>query len=436
MEERTRHIVSVDSSDRDKALHPHANNYSILLPNPLRNVESVELLSAEIPNSGYGVSSSNNVFYICEYALGNDIDVLYHETGASGLDASQRIEIPAGDYQTHDFLPLIQDSLNNNEHLENEYSVTESRQQHKLTISAKGTASQGGVSKPFAVMFHGIRRVDKIQVGEATALHFKFRDVQTRTLSASNTAAIGKALSSLHPDIGTVSVEALGEASAEMFLVYHTATNLASYVTCVDTSLETEHNLEIENVVSGVATTASAHTLLGFGRETYVSEASPNEVGAQRISAPNIYNLQGPNYIFLTCDILDTIATAKRPQYVQSAMRRTATSNNVFAKIILDTSFGGIVFDSNARYISNKKVFTRPVQQLNDLAFRFETHEGHPFDFNGVDHSFTLALTTLGKTIVFTDDLEHRQRVEGFGGYPKNVGRSFNFGRLRDYSNE
>ena len=30
MEERTRHIVSVDSSDMDKALHPHANNYSIL----------------------------------------------------------------------------------------------------------------------------------------------------------------------------------------------------------------------------------------------------------------------------------------------------------------------------------------------------------------------------------------------------------------------
>ena len=56
----------VDSRDRDNIMYPNSNNYKINVPEEYRNVTSVELSLAQIPNSGYNVTINNNAIYIQE----------------------------------------------------------------------------------------------------------------------------------------------------------------------------------------------------------------------------------------------------------------------------------------------------------------------------------------------------------------------------------
>jgi len=43
------HNLTIDSSQRDSTLYPHANNYVITLENPVYQVEEIRLISAHIP---------------------------------------------------------------------------------------------------------------------------------------------------------------------------------------------------------------------------------------------------------------------------------------------------------------------------------------------------------------------------------------------------
>ena len=43
------HSLSIDSSQRDSTLYPHANTYVITLENPIYDVEEIQLMSAYIP---------------------------------------------------------------------------------------------------------------------------------------------------------------------------------------------------------------------------------------------------------------------------------------------------------------------------------------------------------------------------------------------------
>ena len=61
----SKHIV-VDSRDRNYTLYPNSNKYRIDLPQELRDVTSIELTLAQIPNTYYNISNNNNIFYISE----------------------------------------------------------------------------------------------------------------------------------------------------------------------------------------------------------------------------------------------------------------------------------------------------------------------------------------------------------------------------------
>jgi len=60
-----KHII-VDSRDRDYTIYPNSNKYRIDLPQELRDITSIELTLAQIPNTYYNISNNNNVFYISE----------------------------------------------------------------------------------------------------------------------------------------------------------------------------------------------------------------------------------------------------------------------------------------------------------------------------------------------------------------------------------
>ena len=61
----TRHLV-VDSRDRDYLLYQNSNKYRIDIPQEWKDVTSLELSLAQIPNTFYNITQTNNTFYISD----------------------------------------------------------------------------------------------------------------------------------------------------------------------------------------------------------------------------------------------------------------------------------------------------------------------------------------------------------------------------------
>jgi hypothetical protein len=61
----SRHLF-IDSRDRDYLLYPNSNKYRVEIPQEWKDVVSLELTLAQIPNTFYNINQSNNLFYISD----------------------------------------------------------------------------------------------------------------------------------------------------------------------------------------------------------------------------------------------------------------------------------------------------------------------------------------------------------------------------------
>ena len=59
----TKQIV-IDSRDRDYLKYPDSNRYRVEITEEFRDVTSLELILAQIPNTFYNIAQENNKFYI------------------------------------------------------------------------------------------------------------------------------------------------------------------------------------------------------------------------------------------------------------------------------------------------------------------------------------------------------------------------------------
>ena len=62
--ETTTKYVNICSIDRNKALFPKSNHYTIHLHPPIRNVYSIQIIRGCIPKGEYTVNENNNIFVI------------------------------------------------------------------------------------------------------------------------------------------------------------------------------------------------------------------------------------------------------------------------------------------------------------------------------------------------------------------------------------
>jgi hypothetical protein len=87
--------INVDSRDRDRTLYPDTNDYGVTLREPLYNVTSVELVSAEIPKSEYFLDDTNNLMELL-------VDPVLFATSSAAAPSSglQVIDLTRGRVQT------------------------------------------------------------------------------------------------------------------------------------------------------------------------------------------------------------------------------------------------------------------------------------------------------------------------------------------------
>ena len=67
----------------------------------------------------------------------------------------------------------------------------------------------------------------------------------------------------------------------------------------------------------------------------------------------------------------------------------TNNLSGVFAKLLLSDSPGSILFN---QYIQLAEVLNKPIKTLSELEFKFFSPSGSLYEFNGIDHSFTLEI--------------------------------------------
>jgi len=90
------------------------------------------------------------------------------------------------------------------------------------------------------------------------------------------------------------------------------------------------------------------------------------------------------NYIYLV------IKGLKNIQHInQFNQLVTYTDNDIFAKVILNRASGQVCIDS---YVDNPLVYVNAIDKIESMEFLWIDEQGYEVDFNNVDHSFTLEI--------------------------------------------
>lgn len=119
------HILAIDSRDRNSDIYPNSNNYRVPLP-LYKDIVSIELISAEIPNTEYNINSSNNQIY-------------FDDSGSTVIAT-----IPVGFYTITDLLTAISTEMTATG--SQAYTATLDPLTNKITITA---------AAPWSFLFYG-----------------------------------------------------------------------------------------------------------------------------------------------------------------------------------------------------------------------------------------------------------------------------------------
>jgi hypothetical protein len=129
--------------------------------------------------------------------------------------------------------------------------------------------------------------------------------------------------------------------------------------------------------------------------DQYENETLIDETGNKKVIKNNSINLSGDNYILVECDKFKVIENLGKVK-------------DVFAKILLSGAPGKVLFNT---FVMTPKYYFDPIPEISSLTFSFYSPDGNLYDFNGLNHSFILEITTLNEL-------------------PKGVGISNNMGKI------
>ena len=94
------YYILIDSRDRNQDLYLNTNKYRIKLPFELKNIKSISLINAAIPNTQYVINENNNKIYFQETNLQVTNETYYTST------------IPVGYYTLSELLTEIMTQMN------------------------------------------------------------------------------------------------------------------------------------------------------------------------------------------------------------------------------------------------------------------------------------------------------------------------------------
>ncbi|QKF94002.1 hypothetical protein QKU48_gp0544 [Fadolivirus algeromassiliense] len=130
---------------------------------------------------------------------------------------------------------------------------------------------------------------------------------------------------------------------------------------------------------AGESTSITQYQNIISNKDLYQFEQEQNSLGQQIQKSNNSIQLSGESYIIMVANPIKTYRTIGKIR-------------DAFAKIILCDSPGKILYNT---FVPMNYIFDDPLHELYELDIAFYNPDGSLFDFNGVDHSFTLEIVTI-----------------------------------------
>jgi hypothetical protein len=132
----------------------------------------------------------------------------------------------------------------------------------------------------------------------------------------------------------------------------------------------------------GIKSSITPYSTIVSNNKAYDNEISLDRSGNKISLKRNSLQLSGENYVLMVCEELNGIINV-------------GPLNSVFAKINLTGLPGTIVYNTFVPVIN---YYHKPIRELNKLTVSFHSADGELFDFDGLEHSFTIELVTIEET--------------------------------------
>ena len=148
--------------------------------------------------------------------------------------------------------------------------------------------------------------------------------------------------------------------------------------------------------ILGFRNSGNQNSVTPFGstitnKDAYSNEVAYNSTGQKKIITNNSLQMCGDSYILMACTGLNFLSN-------------TGSIKDYFTKILLTGLPGKVLFNT---FVPSAKIFYEPLTELSSLEFTFYSPDGSLYNFNGLDHSFTIEITTI-KNILNNTNLSER----------------------------
>jgi hypothetical protein len=367
----------------------HPNLYSIPLTNEHTNVIYASLKSSEFPNTERNVKTlpinrKNNAFYWQNVVDGDHV---------------YSVEIDSGNYDATTIAQLLETLINSTPKINFTNSNTLYTKNNNMKVSIDANTSIVTI-KSFreAILIQPFESVSPAISGTPNSL-----DPTTVTIQVKH---IGHGLSVNDAIIISGAVTHLGISAFALngeFLI-KTIIDANNYTIVLNNlNLETSRvsskggnavKIFVPNIFRlrldyadsvcsilgfrdvGKSTSITNYVSIITNKDEYEDEIKIDNSGKEKVFSNNLLQLSSEKYFFMVCPQLGNVF---------------GPIDGIFNKISLDNNFGKIMYNTFAPI---PHTYSDPIPQLYKLDFSFRYSDGSLFDFDDIDHSFTIEIVT------------------------------------------
>ena len=354
----TKHIV-IDSRDRDYLKYPDSNQYRVEITEEFRDVTSLELVLAQIPNTFYNISENNNKFYISE--LNNPLE---------------GIEISEGQYDNELLLQVLNGKNGNLfSNLNNKYNFTQNNNNLKFRIQSNNSTGESFIynlnyEQNTSCSPCKIQSIDKTigflnKTYMSNEIDLSYIDITTIT-ALSTLSEEDYDLFKLTASSATLEILDFRKIfnKGDYFLLESGGTTYSLRVY----EIKNDFTLHVENI--------------GTTNPAGLTGEIVNNISV--LESPNVYQINNKPYVILK------VTEAKRLNSINA-------SNNAYTVIpLLNT--GSTIFNQSTTPVHGViKYFNPPLGKLFWLDIEFLNYDGSLFNFRGQENLLVFEISQLNQ---------------------------------------
>ena len=378
--------------------YTNPNEYTIFLNKNLENIKKVKIISSEFPNTDKVIKNTpekerNNKLYFQVLEDGDfiyDIDVTPGNYSLNGLSTEIKNRIEQVKRQNYSNNLIV--NIENNATLEKSDTFSSTIEMNQFTdlfiiqLFSKVTAQQA--IKVSGETYDDLRKritINHVQHGLSVGDRIKLQNCVATTKVPATILNIEHFVESiiddnnyliklpLHNESNTL-VDTGGGNAIEI-LVPLTFRLLFSYENTIGKIIgfrnvgEVNSTTPFSTIIRNNMPYEYDYFKDSVGNQIYYDEEN-NEV------KNNVIQLYGHNYIIMKCNLFESNESLS-----------TNNINNGFSKILLSDAPGSILFN---QHIQLAEELEKPIKTLSEIEFKFLSPQGNLYDFNGLEHSFTL----------------------------------------------